>query len=367
MSFSCLANHQQLEQAWCDLQERANCSYFQSWGWISTWLDKVVADREPLIVEIRIDERLVGLGIFLQKDVKRHFVITSHSLFLNEYPFEDRDMAIEYNALLVECGREDEVYQAVIEHLLAECEGHEELHFGAVTESAAGSLEKTAAGRWNCSILDKSVAWIADLSGMDAEMDSYLATLSSNSRSQIRRAIRLYEKQAPLDVSSARDAREALEYFDRLKALHVAAWGGRGFGNGAFANPRWEKFHRTLIRSRFESGEVQLLRVAHGGKDLAYIYNHLWRGRVYMQQTGIEVVDDNRLKPGYVAHALAILYNLGREMRLYDFMHGDARYKRTLSNRKQRLYWIVLQQRKLKFRVEDLLVAAVRRYRSRSG
>jgi CelD/BcsL family acetyltransferase involved in cellulose biosynthesis len=164
----------------------------------------------------------------------------------------------------------------------------------------------------------------------------------------------------------AQDVRQALAWFDHLKGLHTVQWQARG-QRGAFANPRWEHFHRTLIQTRFDRGEVQLLKVANAGEELGYIYSHLWRKRVYMQQTGFSMPVDNRRKPGYVAHTLAIQHNLENGMHLYDFMHGDARYKRTLSNRSQHLYWVVLQRHRLKFRLENLLVGAYRRCRGLSG
>jgi CelD/BcsL family acetyltransferase involved in cellulose biosynthesis len=164
----------------------------------------------------------------------------------------------------------------------------------------------------------------------------------------------------------AQDVRQALAWFDGLKRLHTAQWQARG-QRGAFANPRWESFHRALIHNRFDKGEVQLLKVANAAGELGYVYSHLWRKRVYMQQTGFSLPADNRLKPGYVAHALAIQHNLENGMRLYDFMHGDARYKRTLSNRSERLYWAVIQRRRMKFRLENLLVGAVRRCRGLSA
>jgi CelD/BcsL family acetyltransferase involved in cellulose biosynthesis len=64
--------------------------------------------------------------------------------------------------------------------------------------------------------------------------------------------------------------------------------------------------------------------------------------------------------PGYVTHALAIVRNKQKGMHVYDLMHGDALYKRMLCNRTETLHWLVLQRRRLKFRLEDLAVKAVR-------
>jgi len=355
-----------IEQDWLELQNRSDCSYFQSWGWIGTWLEQLTRDLRPMVVRVRRDDRLVGLGLLVEHGIRRRRVFHSNALFLNEYPFDDRNMVIEYNGLLAERGCEDDVYRGVVDYLSQAGRAYDEFHFGAITDDAARSLEKAAVGELKFSINEESLAWQADLRGLEAGIDHYLATLSSNARVQIRRALSLYGQQDPIHVQEAQDVRQAEAYFDRLKVLHAVQWQARG-KSGAFANPRWENFHRILIQTRFDKGEVQLLKVANAGGEIGYIYSHLWRKRVYMQQTGFSVPTDNRLKPGYVAHALAIQHNLENGMHLYDFMHGDARYKRTLSNRSERLYWAVIQRRRMKFALENLLVGAVRRCRGLSG
>jgi CelD/BcsL family acetyltransferase involved in cellulose biosynthesis len=348
-----------IRSEWLDLQARSDASYFQSWGWIGTWLTQVASDLRPMVVRVRLEDRLIGLGLLVERGIRRRRVFRSNALFLNEYPFDGRNMVTEYNGLLAERGFEDDACQAVVDYLSQEGRAYDEFHFGAITGAAAHSLEKAAAGKLKLGINKESLAWQADLRGLEAGIDGYFATLSSNARTQIRRALCLYEQQVPLLVHEAQDVRQALTCFDLLKVLHEAYWQARG-KRGSFANPRWVDFHRTLIQTRFDKGEVQLLEVAHGGAELGYIYSHIWRKRVYMQQTGFNVPTDNRMKPGYVAHTLAIQHNIDKGMHLYDFMHGDARYKRSLSNRSQRLYWAVLQRRRMKFRLENLLVKTVR-------
>jgi CelD/BcsL family acetyltransferase involved in cellulose biosynthesis len=360
-----LSHFSEIQDEWLALQDRAECSYFQSWGWIGTWLEQVAADLQPMVVRVQFNGRLIGLGLLVEHVIRRRRIFRSNSLFLNEYPFDGRNMVIEYNGLLAERGFEDDVYRAVIDYLLREGRAYDEFHFGAITDDAARCLEKAVVGKLKFSINEESVAWQSDLRGLEVGINSYLATLSSNTRGQIRRALRLYEQLGPLRLLEVQDLKQAQDCFERLKVLHAAQWQARG-RRGAFANPRWENFHRALIQARFDKAEVQLLKVASGGRELGYIYSHLWRKRVYMQQTGFSVPADNRLKPGYVAHTLAIQHNLEKGMHLYDFMHGDARYKRALANRSQRLYWALLQRPRIKFTLENLLVGTVRRWRTLS-
>ena len=60
-----------LEADWISLQERSDCSYFQSWGWIGTWIKEVVFDLEPEIVRVWDRDELIALGIFVKTAVSR--------------------------------------------------------------------------------------------------------------------------------------------------------------------------------------------------------------------------------------------------------------------------------------------------------
>ena len=178
----------------------------------------------------------------------------------------------------------------------------------------------------------------------------------------MRRSIRLFESQEPIQVSEAKDKREALIFFDRLKDLHTTRWQSKG-KQGVFANPHWKDFHHALINSRFDNGEVQLLKVYSGHNEIGYLYNFIWRQHVYVLQTGFIQSDDKRLMPGYVTHTFAAAYNKAKGMLVYDLMHGEDLYKQILCNSHQKLVWVVLQRHKLKFKLERVVVGAVRSMR----
>ncbi len=69
---SSIINHaNDIKGPWLDLQSRADHSYFQSWGWIQTWLQQIVFDLQPIAVRVWCDDRLVGIGLFVPGDIKR--------------------------------------------------------------------------------------------------------------------------------------------------------------------------------------------------------------------------------------------------------------------------------------------------------
>lgn len=352
-----------LEPEWINLQKRANGSYFQSWGWIETWLKQIAIELRPVVIKVWSDESLVGLGLLVSADIKRHLFVRTKAMYLNEYPLKGKNMVIEYNGLLAENGCEQAVYVQTIKHLLnlKKQNRHDEFYFSAIEEGSAVDFLRTFKDKHASVILnEKSLSWQVNLTKIGAGLNGYLASLSKNRRTQIKRSLRLYEQQAPLNLCRANTLQEALDYFDGLKILHTKRWQSKG-EQGSFANPQWVDFHKALIQTRFQQGEIQLLKVDHAGTTIGYLYNFIWNQCVYVLQTGFDVPLDKRLMPGYVVHALAINYNKAQGMTTYDLMHGDSLYKRLLCNQSKKLYWMVLQRKRLKFAVENLATALVRR------
>jgi CelD/BcsL family acetyltransferase involved in cellulose biosynthesis len=354
----------EIERDWLQLQERADCSFFQSWGWIGNWLEQIAMDLHPLVVRVWFEGTLVGLGIVTDKHISRHLVIRSDARFVHEYPFDDRNMVIEYNGLLADRGHEQAVYSETINHLLQIEPACDELYFSALGERAYRFLCDSAETRLtdiaSIRLLEESPAYSVSLDYPGDGIDAYLATLNKNRRLQIRRSLRLYGERTPLSLESANSTEEALDFLDGLKELHTDRWQAEG-RRGAFANRRWEVFHRSLVAARFGPGEIQLLRVRNADGPIGYLYNFVWRGHVYVLQTGFRMPEDKRLMPGYVVHTLAIVHNRQLGMDIYDLMHGDSLYKRLLCNRKETLRWVAVQRKHWKFELEHRLLKMARR------
>lgn len=358
---SCLPGElNELEQQWLDLQGRAECSFFQSWGWMGRWLADFGVDLNPVVIRVWLGEQVVGLGVFLPRQIRRRRLFRASAMFLNEYPFDRKNMVIEYNGLLAARGHEQAVYREAVNFLLEQCPAVDEFHFGAIAEESDLAYLRQAVSQ-PCSLLieETSIARQVNLGKLEPGIPGFVDTLSKNRRNQLRRSLRRYEESGPVTLQQAQTREEAQEFFAGLKELHTRRRQLRGEG-GAFANADWENFHRQLILERFDAGEIQLLRVSNAVITIGFLYNLIWRNQVYVMQTGFCLPDDSRDQPGYVVHALAIAHNRERGISVYDLMHGDSLYKQILCNESRQLVWAVVQRPVLKFRIENGLVGLVR-------
>ncbi|MGB5426776.1 MAG: hypothetical protein WBN95_08295, partial [Gammaproteobacteria bacterium] len=184
---SLLEHPEELRQAWLDLQGRADCSYFLSLGWIGTWLRQIAIGLHPVVVRVWHDEQLVGLAVFVPREIKRRIAFRASALFLHEYPFDHKNMVIEYNGLLAARGHESAVCAETVGHLLLNFKQYDEFHFGAIAEGPGlDGVQQAAGNHARFLVNDESTVWQVDLGALDPGIDTFLATLSKNRRTQLR-------------------------------------------------------------------------------------------------------------------------------------------------------------------------------------
>ncbi len=345
----------ELEEIWTDLVSRSNCSFFLTWDWIGTWL--ATTGAKPLLFSARDGDKIVALALFVPTRNRRHGFVRTNSLMLHQIGDPHFDMiTIEHNGILADRGYSARILEACLTFLKQArlpktgFKRWDEIHLGGITADTLGDQ------RAGLKLLEQNrkASWIVDLESLRQSGKAYLDTLSSNSRYQVRRAMRLYEASGPLSVTRAASVSQAFEYFEELKELHQRYWQSRG-QPGGFANEFFVRFHRSLIQRGVEKGTVDLLRVVAGGQIIGQVYNFVHQGVVYAYQTGFNYDEDAKLKPGLVSHVLCIERDLREGARVYDFMAGDHRYKSSLGIPGPDMLSVVLQRRSPVILIEEIL------------
>lgn len=261
-----------------------------------------------------------------------------------------------------------EQFDALVQALLAQNDW-DELRVAGVDESRARIVREVAARRelrvetYSC----KPTYWV-DLDAIRQEhQGDYYAALSSNTRQQLRRALRAAQKDVgPVVLTSATTVEQALEWFGQIAPYHRARWGA-GPENTGFDNPVFVEFHCRLIRSGFPEGRIEILKIEAGSTILSYLYNFVTDGRVYFYLGGVNYDVDAKFKPGMLAHLLAIQHHLARGSRIYNFLAGGNRYKESLSTDRAAQEWLILQRPRLRLTIERSIKQLRDRYRHRSA
>jgi len=328
------------ERIWRDLEIASPPSFYLTWGWVGNWLACLPREHAPPLAVLEAGGAPVSACFLAKRLVVRNRVMPSRGLFLNTTGVGRIDrLWIEYNGLVGQ-----EVSLSELLRVLPST-GWDELYLPALREGAFRDVSATADTRV---IIERKVpSYYVDLA--KARAKGYLALLSSQTRSQVRRAQR---ESGKLAIEIARDPTTAIDIYSEMVALHTAQWRAKG-DPGAFADPWFDRFHRRLIVERFPHGEIQLLRARNETQTIGCLYNFVYRNRVLQYQSGVGVFENQHLKPGFVCHAAAIEHALTSGLALYDFLAGDMRYKKSLSTDETSMIWARVQRRRLRFLVED--------------
>lgn len=349
-----------LAPEWRALQAQAEPSFFTGWTWIGCWLAHLEASSRPVLARVHLGQELVGLGVLVPQRVRRLRGWPSVALHLHATGQRERDdITVEHNGWLVRRGLAEAVQAAVATQLWALAPGVDQVCLPGVSQGHDGW--RAAPPPVACVRETSEPAFRVDLSALRAAGQDYLSTLGGQTRPTVRRSLRLYEGLGALSLTPAADVPQALQFLDRLKHFHQTAWTARGLP-GAFANPLFERFHRRLIASAWPAGEVQLLRVAAGSAEVGYLYNFVEGGQVLAYQSGFHFgLTQRNHHPGLVTHALAVQRALDQGLDGYDFLAGEARYKRQLSHQTYAIASFTLHRPSLGLRLEQ----AWRRVRGR--
>lgn len=329
-----------LRPAWVTLLQRTGeSSAFLSEEWITAWIQ---AFGERMSTSGFVWRDATGpVGCALISVVSdRVGPLRISSAFLNASGAWE--VGCDHNDVLVLEAHRSEVYDGLISVLRSI--GADEVRLNGVRSHLYRELSR----RW------PSPGWTTyssespyiDLVGIRASGRPYLQHLSANTRAQIRRSIRLYEKGfGPPSVAVADGSGQASAWFEELVELHERSWQMRGHRGGFQGNAR--AFHQSLIRtvgsaSGGDGLTVDLVRVRFGEDTVGLLYNVVHQGRILFYQSGLRYDADGRLKPGLVSHALAVSHYLDRDGLEYDFLGGESepvQYKRSLTTHQRPLHW----------------------------
>ena len=330
----------QLEPMWRALEARAEPSFFLSWHWIGTWLAE--SGIKPSLLVARRSDVIVGLAL-IGHDCPRFGPLRFPRIHLNQVGVADFDCVyIEYNDVLVD-PRYTEATRTACLAALYECSSvmdglqWQELRWAA---SAVPPRHMPHHPGMTLETSKISTSPYIDLDAVREKAGDLCELLSANTRSQIKRAIRLYDARGGLRIERASTKSEALAWLEQLKCLHQAKWTSRG-ERGAFARPFFGRFLQELVERGFGDGVVDILRVTAGEDELGYLYNFVYRDRVSNYQSGFRFGPDGRHKPGLVSHALAVQHYASSDPRLrkYSFLAGASQYKTSLSTGSEELRW----------------------------
>jgi CelD/BcsL family acetyltransferase involved in cellulose biosynthesis len=312
---------------WDDLLTRSAAdSFFLRHAWLSSWWRLFSEGRSLRALAVNdADGRLIGIAPWCLSRVDDHHGI----LPVGELAFLGREgVTGDYLDVIALPGREQDVLRACLDHLATD-RRWDLLRVSDVAESSStlANLHEEARARGFAAVPDRTQ--ICPYLPLPATWDAFLASVSANMRSNLRRR----EKKLAALGAIIEEARgpALVPALDQLFELHGARWQTRG-RTGNFVDPRLREFHRTLAPALDEEGRVGLWTLVMEDKPAAAIYGFRHRGRFLYYQAGFD--------PAFAEHGVGLAL-MGHAIRRsiecglveFDYLRGDEEYKRRWTNK----------------------------------
>jgi CelD/BcsL family acetyltransferase involved in cellulose biosynthesis len=327
-----------LREVWSDLLQRCERHELtQSPDWLLTWWNSFgsAQGRQLRLGMIRDGDRLIGLAPLLRRWHWYRGCLPFRRLeLLGSGEPDDQGIFSNHIGILAERGMESQVAQQLVE---------------AISNGAFGSWDEVVLPMMSGdTLMPEMLADAFRAAGYSAETKAtagapyiplpaswkeYLHDLSANSRRNIERSIKAFDKwsagtteleciSVPADVE--RGSRI-------LMSLHHERWSNDD-QTGVFRAPPFLDFHARMMRTLAERGCLELLILKAHGEPMAALYSMVWDNKVYGYQTGRRTDVPANVRPGGVVMALAIRRAIEQGRREFDLLADEAFYKSQLTS-----------------------------------
>lgn len=323
---------------WRRLYERAGeKSFFLSPAWMEAWLGGRPGGATLFCLEAKDGGETVLLGIVADAPQYPPFLGLRETWF-HEFGAEAPDAVyVEYNDFLVSPSAPADIRQQAVNYLIERHGARDAFVFRNLRPEMARAVH-AAAGQSRCVVrlLREQPVYVCRLGD-----GRFLEGLSRSLQAKIRRAMRLYEERGALVGRVVSQGDEFDAAWGEMTALHAEGWRARG-QKAVFDNPHLVAFHERLRKTAPEA--AHLFAVKAGDMTIAVLYNFVDEDRVMNYQGGFLFEDDNRLAPGFVAHALAAQHYGDAGYKVYDLLAGEADYKKRLGTQETTLTSLVVER-----------------------
>lgn len=292
---------------------------------LSWWRVFGTSGRKLRIVTVRDGGTLVGLAPLVHHATIERGVPIRRLELLGTGEDEADEICSDYGGIIAARGYEERVASALTD-TLTDLGDWDEL--ALVSMSADDPAVSTLAKTLGTTI---EPAGACPYIALPKTWDEYLRSLESANRYLVVRTLRDLDKYAKGDVKLVRaDATSLHEGQRLLRALHGERWSARSL----FESARFAQFHDLVMPKLLAStqdGGLDLTWLMAGGRPIAITYSVTSEGRIQFYQSGRALDVPKGIRPGIALHALAIRRAIEEGMREYDFLAGDAHYKKQLA------------------------------------
>ncbi len=305
-----------LRAEWDELLRASSTSGpFLTWEWLHSWWTHLGGATRLWVLTLRDGDRLMAVA---------PFVLSPGSLpWFSRIEFLGTGLAgSDYLDLIVRRGAEAESLRAIAGYLTSRKVA---LRLDHVLPDSLAAQLVTYLGdaEWAATALPGGVCPFIRLEGHT--WDSFLATLGSSHRANVRRRIKGLSQRFDVSFGLVTSDAERTQALDALVAFSEQRWKNEG-GSTAFLTPAVRAFQDDATRRALHTGDLRLYVLRINGAIAGVMYGFWAHSRFYFYQHGF----DEQYRPhslGLVLTALTLQAALHEGAIEFDMLWGLEPYK----------------------------------------
>lgn len=358
---------------WRALHGDTGATFVTSPMWIGAWW-RAMADvetgalgrREIVAVVVKDETRIVGLALLCRRWAREAGVPRIRLDAMGTGEPREHEIMSEYTTVLAEPSRRPEIASKMVEALVV----RGATRWDEIVLPMMRYDDPMVQALTNAFVHHRLDVNIEPIGGSDAArlprtFEDYLGSLSKSHRYTVKRSLNAFDAWARAEggftLARLTDASKLDAGLSTLIRLHAARWGS----NNVFSSERFRRFHRDVMRSMLGGmdARLDLWTLEVGGRPIASLYNIVAKGIAYNYQAGRSMDVPKNVKPGIVTHVYAIQKAITEGLIEYDFLAGDAMYKRQLANTRHQLVTLRVRRTDARAVGLDLMTSLLRRAR----
>lgn len=319
--------------------------------WMLSWWRVFSEGRKLATVAFRDGDRLVGLAPMCMRTrwFRRALPLRRVDALASGEP-QEHEICSEYIGVLAEAGREEDVARRLAT-ALGDLGAFDELVFPAMAGDGPWPELLSRAFRDAGMRVTTEQTDTARYVSLPESWEAYLAGLGSKHRYVVRRALRDFERwsEGEHQLHRADDLASLTRGRHILHELHASRWGEIDHA-GAFASPKFRAFHDDVMEQLLARDALDLWWLEVRGEPVAALYNIVWNDKVHFYQSGRLATLPPKVRAGIAIHAYVMQKAIAAGRREYDFLGGEAQYKRQLASSERALVTLVAERASVRTR-----------------
>lgn len=312
-----------LRPAWKSLvSHAAEANTFKTWEWLNSWWEAYRPANALRLILIERSDRLVGIAPMMTGRESRYGIPFKALRFVGDGTYET-----DHIGFLLDKDEADNVTP-----LLLTAIGGLEWDLAFFSQVPDGSATASALREWiqstNLRSKENRIPCAArtlpgDYNGLLASLPSRFRTTLRSTRKRLAEgyAMEFGRHEAPAEFSSA---------LETLYRNHASRWAAKN-QDGVFVSEKKRRFYSLLTQRLHDAGSLRFYYLKLDGLIVAQEYCFRHGDTLYLLQEGFDFAFQKE-NVGNMLRALIFEQAIGEGMKVYDFLAGVSRHKKTWSD-----------------------------------